>query len=337
METVRVKSEEQFSDREFYREDPLKTDKIAFSLYDFEPWQSLPMQRNPENDTIMYFVDGEGFMLINDGVFSVNPGDAMYVPSNATYGVLAGENDLNVVAVQGPRPVKVEKAAGLSFRCPECDLEAPLTTGTETGDINMCPRCESTVTLTKEGANFKAEKYWGEQWDVAGPGQPGAQSAESLQQQEKQAGAETPAQVEFGVLDFQPWQTLSMQKHPGSDTLLYIVQGQGIVFVDDEEQSVDPNEAIYVPAGTAYGIMAADSQMTVMVIQGPSPVESQDLSSLEYDCPICRLQTPVTTNTSDDCITVCPRCNIKIKLTKEGELFKAEETTEAAPTEAEAQ
>jgi glyoxylate utilization-related uncharacterized protein len=128
-----------------------------------------------------------------------------------------------------------------------------------------------------------------------------------------------------------------MHKNPDSDTLLYVVQGQGIMFIDNEEKSVDSNEAIYVPAGSLYAIMAADNPMTVMSVQGPVPVQSQDVEGLEYDCPICDLETPVTSNTFDGCVTVCPRCNVKLKLKKEGDKFKAEETTEKAPTEAEAQ
>ncbi|WP_048198376.1 cupin domain-containing protein [Methanocella arvoryzae] len=331
METVNVKVDEQFQDREFYRESPLKTDKIAFSLYNFKPWQALPMQRNPGSDTIMYFVDGEAFMLINDAVFSVSPGDAMYVPAGATYGVLAGENDLNVVTVQGPKPVEVQQERGLFFRCPDCELEAPLTTGTETGDFNMCPRCETMVKLTKGQDSYRAEKT-----TETPPPEPelSHMSGEASAGEERK---EPEAKLEFSVIDFQPWQALSMHKNPGSDTLLYVVQGQGIMFVDDEEKSVDANEAIYVPAGSAYGIMAADNPMTVMSIQGPVPVESEEVGGLEYECPVCSLETPVTTNTYDGCITVCPRCNVKLRLTRAGDTFKAEETTEQAPTEAEAQ
>ena len=331
METVKVKADEQFQDREFYRESPFKTGKIAFSLFNFEPWQALPMHRNPSSDTIMYFVDGEAFMLINDAVFGVSPGDAMYVPAGAAYGVLAGENDLNVVSIQGPKPIEAREESGLLFRCPECELEAPLTTGTDTGDFNMCPRCETMVKLTRQPSSFRAEKT-----TETPPPEP-EQMAETGQAATGEEETEPEAKLEFGVIDFQPWQALSMHMNPGSDTLLYVAQGQGIMFVDDEEKSIDANEAIYVPAGTAYGIMAADNQMTVMTIQGPVPVEVQDIGGLEYECPICNLETPVTTNTFDGCITVCPRCNVKLKLTKAGDMFKAEETTEKAPTEAEAQ
>jgi quercetin dioxygenase-like cupin family protein len=199
METVKVNVDEQFSDRQFYRESPLKTNKLSLSLYDFEPWQSLPMQRNPGSDTIMYFVDGDAFMLINDGVFSVSPGDAMFVPANSVYGVLAGENDLNVVAVQCPKPVEAEKEQGLIFRRPQCELEAPLTTGTETGDINMCPRCETMVKLTKQPNSYRAEKT-----EEAPP-------EEKLEEKiteptlSAEGQGEPQARMEFGVIDFQPW------------------------------------------------------------------------------------------------------------------------------------
>lgn len=330
METVNVKLDEEFRDRQFYRESPLKTGKIAFSLYDFEPWQALQMQRSPDSDTILYFVDGEAYMLINDAVYSVGPGDAMYVPAGMTYGVLAGGNDLNVAAIKSPKPQQVQQENGLFFRCPDCDLEAPLTTGTENGDINMCPRCETMVKLTKEASGFKAEKTQESPPEETGP------VAETGQQAPAGRG-EPSARMEFGVLDFQPWQALPMRRHPDSDTLLYVAQGIGILFVEDELQTVGANEAVYVPANSAYGILSADNQLTIMSVQGPVPVKTEEIRGLEYSCPICRLQTPVTSNTSEGCITVCPRCNVKLKLTKAEELFKAEETTEPAPTEAEAQ
>jgi hypothetical protein len=81
--------------------------------------------------------------------------------------------------------------------------------------------------------------------------------------------------------------------------------------------------------------MAADNDMVVVSMQCPTPVEAEVFGNLGYNCPVCDLGTPVTTSTFDGCVTVCPRCNVKLKLTEEEDGFRAEETTEPAPTEAE--
>jgi quercetin dioxygenase-like cupin family protein len=139
----------------------------------------------------------------------------------------------------------------------------------------------------------------------------------------------------FSAFEFEPWQVLPMHQNKGSDTILYIATGQGIMYLNDEEQSVDTGDAVYVPAGSTYGILAADYPMIAVSVQCPVPVESHALESLGYNCPVCDLGTPVTANTDTGCVTVCPRCNVKLKLTKLEDGFDAEETTEPAPASAE--
>ncbi|OPY30708.1 MAG: Cupin domain protein [Methanocella sp. PtaU1.Bin125] len=80
MQTVRVTGEEPFSDRQFYRESPLKTDKIALNIFDFEPWQALPMHRHPGSDTILLAVRGDGTMFMRDKEFPLEESEAVYVP-----------------------------------------------------------------------------------------------------------------------------------------------------------------------------------------------------------------------------------------------------------------
>ncbi len=146
---------------------------------------------------------------------------------------------------------------------------------------------------------------------------------------------ETQAKIAFSVYEFQPWQVLPMHRNPGNDTLLFVAAGQGIMLLNDEEQSFDDNTVVYVPADATYGMMAADNEMVVVSMQCPVPVEAEVFDGLGYNCPVCDLGTPVTTNTFDGCVTVCPRCNVKLKLKEEENGFLAEETTEPAPTEAE--
>ncbi len=347
MQTVRLIRDEQFSDRQFYRENPLKTDKIAFNIYDFEPWQALPMHRHPGSDTILLAVQGSGTIFMRDSVFSLEESEAVYVPANDAFGVLAGENDMIVIAAQGPTPLETQYIKELEYRCPACDLETPLATGSESGKETTCPRCNARLRLAKEADRFKAEEISKpefiavapdvvevdveEEVTAAGTGPGGEMAGGGNGAGEK----ETQAKIAFSVYEFQPWQVLPMHRNPGNDTLLFVAAGQGIMLLNDEEQSFDDNTVVYVPANATYGMMAADNEMVVVSMQCPVPVEAEVFDGLGYNCPVCDLGTPVTTNTFDGCVTVCPRCNVKLKLKEEENGFLAEETTEPAPTEAE--
>lgn len=135
----------------------------------------------------------------------------------------------------------------------------------------------------------------------------------------------------FDLYTFEPWQRLSMRRHPGSDTLLYCVSGDGIIFVDDEERSLNEYVAVGIPVNTPYAMLARDNVMTVISINSPAPADTVLLESFSYDCPACGMMTPVTTNTYDGCITKCPRCHVVIRLRKEEGGFSARTTDEPAP------
>ncbi len=351
MQTVRVKREEEFSDRQFYRESPLKTDKIAFNIYDFEPWQDLPMCRHTGSDTILLAVQGDGTMYMDGDAFALEEGEAVYVPAGTQYSVLAGENDMVLVLAQGPTPVEVDCDTALQFQCPACGLNAPVTTDTEDGASLTCPRCDAALKLSRTAEGFKAQEAGPPKLiegtaeapgtpSVGQPTMPGEESEEEIvvdvpEGESAVVEGGEPAKIAFSSYNFEPWQVLPMHRNPGSDTVLYFAVGQGIVFLDDELATVDPEMAVYVPAGATYGIMAADEDMVVVALQCPVPVEAEVFGDLGYNCPVCDLGTPVTTNTDTGCVTVCPRCNVKLKLTKVEDGFTAEETTEPAPASAE--
>lgn len=360
MQTVRVTLEEEFSDRGPSRENPFKTNRIAFNIYDFEPWQAMPMLRHPRSDSVLLVIQGEGMMFMDDDNFSLEQGEAVYVPAGACYGVLAGENDMVVISSQGPTPVDTETGRGLEYRCPACDLQTPVSSGIADSAETMCPRCEARLRLKKEADRFSAEEIGPPAFTEAKQGaaemtRPGAgetppsekgleileaemeEAAEAAGEQAGHAAEEKgePARVAFSAYDFEPWQVLPMHMNPESDTILYFAHGQGIMYLNDEEQSVDAGIAVYVPAGATYGILAGDYDMVAVAVQCPVPVESRTYENLGYNCPVCDLGTPVTTNTFSGCVTVCPRCNVKLKLTKLEEGFEAEETAEPAPASAE--
>lgn len=370
MQTVKVTRDEEFSDREPDRLNPFKTDRIAFNIYDFEAWQALPMRRHPNSDSVLLVVEGEGMMFIDGNSFSLEPGEAVYVPAGACYGILAGENDMVVTASQGPLPVETEVGKGLVYRCPACDLEAPVSLDTADVAETTCPRCAARLRLKREAERFSAAEIGPPAFpeakrsaeeaarrgaeEAARPGagvggisageapeKPGIEftepavtaAGEKIEREAKEKGQ--PARIAFSSYEFEPWHVLPMHMNPGSDTILYVATGQGIMYLNDEHQSISEGDAVYVPAGSTYGLLAGDYNMIVVAVQCPVPVESRSFENLGYNCPICDLGVPVTTNTGSGCITVCPRCNVKLKLMKMEEGFEAEETAEPAPASAE--
>ena len=362
MQTVRVTLEEEFSDRGPNRENPFKTNRIAFNIYDFQPWQAMPMRRHKNSDSVLLVIQGDGMMFMDDDNFSLEQGEAVYVPAGACYGILAGDNDMVVISSQGPMPVETETGRGMEYRCPACDLETPVS-GRITDNIETtCPRCDARLRLSREAERLRAEEIGPPSFIEAGAGAKGMTGAggeettaqgeegpEILEQEMEEAAAratneqgghgaeekDKAARIAFSAYDFEPWQVLPMHMNPESDTVLYVASGQGIMYLNDEEQSVDAGMAVYVPAGATYGILAGDNDMIAVAVQCPVPIESMAFENLGYNCPVCDLGTPVTSNTFTGCITVCPRCNVKLKLTKQEDGFEAEETTEPAPASAE--
>jgi quercetin dioxygenase-like cupin family protein len=275
---------------------------------------------------------------------------------------MAGENDMVVISSQGPTPVDTETGQGMEYRCPACDLETPAFLGLADNVETICPRCEARLRLKRETERLIATELGPPAFagavagaaEMTGPGDgetagQGEEDMEILEMEMEEAariaadeqeghGAQEKAgaaRLAFSAYDFQPWQVLPMHMNPESDTVLYIASGQGIMYLNDEEQSVDAGMAVYVPAGATYGILAGDNAMTAVAVQCPVPVESVAFENLGYNCPVCDLGTPVTSNTFSGCITVFPRCNVKLKLTKLEEGFEAEETAEPAPASAE--
>jgi mannose-6-phosphate isomerase-like protein (cupin superfamily) len=179
MQTAKVTRDEEFMDRKPDRLNPFKTDRIAFNIYDFEAWQAMLMRRHPHSDSVLMVVEGEGTMFIDDDNFGISPGEAVYVPAGACYGILAGENDMVIIASQGPTPVDTGTGKGLSYRCPDCDLETPVSLGTAGNGETVCPRCEARLRLTQTADGFTASEarppaFTGAGQAAAGMEQPGA-------------------------------------------------------------------------------------------------------------------------------------------------------------------
>ena len=138
------------------RSRPMKTGKVAFNVYSFQPWQALSMHRHPGSDEIFYVIEGRCQFYVDREDRLIERGNAVYVPSGSGHALLACEGGATIISVQGPQPV-MSIYGNLEYFCPNCGLETPLPRGTATGDTRTCPRCKIKVKLTEAGAAFDAE------------------------------------------------------------------------------------------------------------------------------------------------------------------------------------
>lgn len=134
---------------------PIKTDKVSFNVYSFQPWQALAMHRHPGSDEVFYVIEGRCLFYVAREEKLIDRGNAVYVPASTGHAVLSCEHGATLISVQGPGPI-TSIYGNLEYFCPSCGLETPLPEGTGTGVIKKCPRCSMDLKLTEAGAAFEA-------------------------------------------------------------------------------------------------------------------------------------------------------------------------------------
>jgi quercetin dioxygenase-like cupin family protein len=74
---------------------------------------------------------------------------------------------------------------------------------------------------------------------------------------------------------FEPGQQNNLHRHPVSDEVVFCLEGDGIVVVGTEHQSIKTGETVLVPKNTLHGYIntSLDHRMIISVVQCPLPVE----------------------------------------------------------------
>ena len=74
---------------------------------------------------------------------------------------------------------------------------------------------------------------------------------------------------------FEPGQQNSLHRHPVSDEVVFYLEGEGIVVVGTEHQSIKAEETLLAPMNTPHGYIntSLDHPMVISVVQCPLPVE----------------------------------------------------------------
>lgn len=79
-----------------------------------------------------------------------------------------------------------------------------------------------------------------------------------------------------GVVVLEPGKGHERHTHPNSEEILYILSGEGVQTVADEERSIEPGEMVYIPAGVEHSTMNSSWEpLRFLAIYGPPGPESE--------------------------------------------------------------
>jgi quercetin dioxygenase-like cupin family protein len=76
-----------------------------------------------------------------------------------------------------------------------------------------------------------------------------------------------------------PGGVITRHRHTTKAELWFVVQGTGLVWLNDEEVMVEPGSAIYTPPGTSHRLENTGSQELLLVVATHPPVEALDPST----------------------------------------------------------
>lgn len=79
----------------------------------------------------------------------------------------------------------------------------------------------------------------------------------------------------FGVVELAPGKGHDRHNHPGSEEIIYVISGQGVQVVDDQEPiSVGPGASIYIPADIFHSTLNTGTEpLRLAVVYSPAGPE----------------------------------------------------------------
>ena len=89
--TINLADIMKFSSDARVNQEVLSTDRLMVRMNCYEPGQVTPMHMHPEEDEVMYIVEGEGrVMFKNRGDLPVKAGELVCLPSDQYHQIIAG-------------------------------------------------------------------------------------------------------------------------------------------------------------------------------------------------------------------------------------------------------
>lgn len=79
-----------------------------------------------------------------------------------------------------------------------------------------------------------------------------------------------------------PHQTSSIHRHNEAETVLYIIEGEGVVSVGNEQTAVRAGQRLLVPRGEFHGVTTGDSPLRFLSVQSP-PILNRARGTLDFE------------------------------------------------------
>jgi len=73
----------------------------------------------------------------------------------------------------------------------------------------------------------------------------------------------------FNYANFGPGQAFKQHIHPHSEDLILVLEGGGVIRLDDEEFPIEPGDVIHVSAGEYHGTVAGPEGLLCVSVQAP--------------------------------------------------------------------
>jgi mannose-6-phosphate isomerase-like protein (cupin superfamily) len=79
----------------------------------------------------------------------------------------------------------------------------------------------------------------------------------------------TAAKSQLVLMSLQPGEAIGMEVHDG-DQIIYVVDGEGFVVLDDSKQDVEKGSIVFVPTGVRHNVVNNDGEpMKLFTIYAP--------------------------------------------------------------------
>ena len=93
------------------------------------------------------------------------------------------------------------------------------------------------------------------------------------------------------IVCYEPGQHTLAHHHPNQDELFYVVEGEGVMQVGEEQVAVAPGSVVFVSDHTQHGITAsAGTRLVVLFVKGPG--------TRRFDGPLNTATTTVNLKTA---------------------------------------
>lgn len=99
-----------------------------------------------------------------------------------------------------------------------------------------------------------------------------------------QVTRDTPLEDIVGadVVSVDPHQTSSVHRHNHAETVLYIIEGEGVVRVEDEDVAVRAGQRVLIRPGQFHGVTTGDSSLRFLSVQSP-PILNKARGTLDFE------------------------------------------------------